>query len=175
MSLEQYNVQTNPFSALQSAIKGSGNSPRANLMHALILNQAHHASVMEHLERSSQLSKEEMTHKAGLDEQAAVAQHGRTKEMITSIHKAAEPGTKMDIALGDSRFSLITKKRRVRAPKPDTTAATPVAATEAPVEKTQKFAYNHPVTGAITYGTAEEKAKALSAKRVKKAAPRKKK
>ena len=52
------------------------------------------------------------------------------------------------------------------------------AKTEAPVEKPQRFAYNHPVTGAITYGTAEEKAKALSQKplpRNKKAPSKKKK
>lgn len=56
MSYEQYNTQTNPFSALQKAAGNIG-AGRANLAHALIVNQAHHQNVMEQLQKAHELTE----------------------------------------------------------------------------------------------------------------------
>ena len=174
MSLEQYNTNANPFLALSGMIKNKDAGGRASLGHALILQQVHHAGVMEalgaehqyreqeaktahrrdlaktrithaqgmeleaqtaqhaaeHAERQHNLSIAAATHKAGLEESAAAATHARNKELLTGIKSAAQPGTQVELGIGDVRasFTKKTAPSRVQAAAPQ---AAPAAA-EAP-------------------------------------------
>lgn len=89
MSLEQYNVNTNPFAALSSMIKDKDSSGRMSLNHALILNQVHHAGVMEHLERSHELQSvaDTVAHRRDLAKQRIT--HSQSLELESQKAKSA--------------------------------------------------------------------------------------
>lgn len=79
MSLEQYNVQTNPFLALSKAIGArEKDGTKQNLAHSMIMQQAHHQSVMQHLERTHQLQEEGKN-----------AEHARSLEALTKTQQFA--------------------------------------------------------------------------------------
>ena len=59
MNLEQYNTASNPFLGLSKMLSTKDSGGKASLGHALIMNQVHHAGVMEHLERSHELQSAE--------------------------------------------------------------------------------------------------------------------
>ena len=157
MSLEQYNVSTNPFLALSKGI-GSGDRRSSNLGHALILQGVHHAQVMEHLDRSHQLEEQSAaasrTHEAEMQGRQHSFQAGQTaaafghqKDLFKTIHKGAQAGTTIKLGAGD--FTAEFTKRQT---KPRTTTAPVAAAPAAPAEtpKTQKYAHRDPVTKKIS-------------------------
>ena len=76
MNLEQYNAGTNPFLAMSKMLKDRDSGGRMSLNHALIMQQVHHAGVMEHLERGHQL-----------DEVAAEAAHRRSLQALQVTHQ----------------------------------------------------------------------------------------
>lgn len=92
MSLEQYNVSTNPFLALSNMIKTKEPSGRTNLNHALILQQVHHAGVMEQLERGHELASQEATvaHRRELQRQKISHQQATELETLKATHTAAQ-------------------------------------------------------------------------------------
>jgi len=157
MSLEQYNVSTNPFLALSKGIK-SGDRKSTNLGHALILQGAHHAQVMEHLDRSHQLEEQRATsarsHEAEMQGRQQSFESGQTaatfahqKELAKTIYKGAQDGTTIKFAAGDVKAEYTKRQPKIR------TVATPAApvAPAAPVEaKTQKYAHRDPVTKKIS-------------------------
>lgn len=81
MSLEQYNVNTNPFLALSGMIKNKDAGGKASLGHAMIMQQVHHAGVMEHLERSHELQSaaDAVAHRRDLAKQRI--SHGQALEL----------------------------------------------------------------------------------------------
>jgi hypothetical protein len=155
MSLEQYNVSTNPFLALSKGI-GSGDRRSSNLGHALILQGVHHAQVMEHLDRSHQLEEQsaaatrehELTvqgRQHAFESSLTAAKHGHQKELMNMVNKGAETGTGIKLSAGDFSAEYTKKKpkqRKMNAP----IEAAPVA----PVaEKKPKLMWNNPITGKI--------------------------
>lgn len=160
MSLEQYNVQTNPFLALSRGIK-TGNRGSSNLGHALILQGAHHAQVMEHLDRSHQLQEQSASasraHEAEMQGRQhsfeagqTSATHAHQKELFRAISRGAQGGTTIKLGAGDFKAEF-TKRQS----KPRTFAASAAPVAEAPVApaaetKTQKFAHRDPVTKKIS-------------------------
>lgn len=120
----------NPFLALARAIPtASGNEAE------LKARQFHQAHFMQH-----QYGMELETHKAGLEEQAATAEHGRRMEFVSSILRHAQHETPIHINMGDYGAQFTKKAKQQRA------AAKPVAQ-----EKSSRLAYNDPETGRIKY------------------------
>jgi hypothetical protein len=160
MSLEQYNVSTNPFLALSKGIK-SGDRKSTNLGHALILQGAHHAQVMEHLDRSHQLEEQRATsarsHEAEMQGRQQSFESGQTaatfahqKELAKTIYKGAQSGTTIKFAAGDVKAEYTKRQPKIR------TVATPAAPVAEPTAapaaepKTQKYAHRDPVTKKIS-------------------------
>lgn len=159
MSLEQYNVQTNPFLALSKGIK-SGDRSSSNLGHALILQGAHHAQVMEHLDRSHQLEEQRAASARAHESEMQGRQHsfeaGQTaagfahqKELFKTIHRGAQAGTTIKLGSGDFKAEFTkrqSKPRTVAAPAAPVAQEVPTA----PVaEKKPKLMWNNPSTGKI--------------------------
>lgn len=140
--------------------------------------QTHHEAV--HATVVNSLLKRQEQDQA--DQHAANAA-SRATSFLDVVKAHAEPGTKVDISHGDARASFTARKETPAAPaaapvaQETPKAETPKEEVAAPDAKEQRFAYNAPGTGKLTYGTKEEKEKALGSKPVKskKAALKKKK
>jgi hypothetical protein len=91
---------------------------------------------------SHQYGMELESHKAGLAEEAAQAQHGRNMEFFSSVLRHAKHETPIHLSIGDVNAQF-TKKPKA-TPKPKTE---PVAETKKP----KKVAFNDPETGRIKY------------------------
>jgi len=159
MSLEQYNVKTNPFLALSRGIK-TGDRRSSNLGHALILQGAHHAQVMEHLDRSHQLEEQRATSARAHESEMQGRQHsfeaGQTaatfahqKDLFKTIHRGAQSGTTIKLGAGDFKAEFTKrqpKTRTVATPAAPAAQETPAASVE---EKKPKLMWNNPSTGKI--------------------------
>lgn len=91
MSLEQYNVSTNPFVALSNMIKNKDGGGKSSLGHALIMQQVHHAGVMEHLERSHELqaSENKVAHRREMARQRIDHAHALELESVKAQNASA--------------------------------------------------------------------------------------
>ena len=91
MNLEQYNAGTNPFLALSNMLKDKDSGGRVSLNHALIMQQVHHAGVMEQLERGHEYATQEATvaHRRSLQTQRIGHQQATELENLKATHAAA--------------------------------------------------------------------------------------
>lgn len=123
----------NPFLALARAIPtASGNEAE------LKARQFHQAQFMQH-----QYGMELETHKAGLAEEAAQAQHGRNMEFFGSVLRHAKHETPIHLSIGDVSTQFTKKPKQQRTTK--------VAASAPAKSTTKKVAFNDPETGRIKY------------------------
>lgn len=108
--------------------------------HAMAIHQAQYAAHQYGMEMES--------HKAGLEEQARQAEHGRRKEFLTSVLRHAKHETPIHLSMGDYSTQF------VRKPKPEVPQAQQIKQTAKPKPtktKPTKLAYNDPETGRIKY------------------------
>ena len=101
MNLEQYNAGTNPFLAMSKMLKDRDSGGRMSLNHALIMQQVHHAGVMEQLERGHQL--DEVAAKAAYRRDLAKTRithaQGIEMENIKATHAAAQTSQEHEQAI----------------------------------------------------------------------------
>ena len=123
----------NPIVGLARMLPGTV-QPNEAQARAMEMHKAQYAAHQYGMELES--------HKAGLAEEAAQAQHGRNMEFFGSVLRHAKHETPIHLSIGDVTAQF-TKK-----PK-----ATPKSTATPTVENTKpsKIAYNDPATGRIKY------------------------
>ena len=101
MNLEQYNAGTNPFLAMSKMLKDKDSSGRMSLNHALIMQQVHHAGVMEQLERGHQLDEvaAKAAHRRDLAKTRITHAQGIEMENIKATHAAAQTAQQHEQAI----------------------------------------------------------------------------
>lgn len=107
----------NPFSSLARAAGKIGKKPDSDVeARAMEMHKAQYAS--------HQYGMESATHKAGLEEQAQQAQHGRNMEFFGSVLRHAKHETPVHLSIGDVsvQFTKRPKQTKVAQPAPQQTA-----------------------------------------------------
>ena len=101
MNLEQYNAGTNPFLAMSKMLKDKDSGGRMSLNHALIMQQVHHAGVMEQLERGHQLDEvaAKAAHRRDLAKTRITHAQGIEMENIKATHAAAQTAQQHEQAI----------------------------------------------------------------------------
>lgn len=100
---------TNPFKWIANKLGQYPKQSTPEYQHAMALHQAQYASHQYGMEMES--------HKAGLQEQAEQAQHGRRMEFVSSALKHAKHETPLHISVGDMSAQFTKKSKQTRAPK----------------------------------------------------------
>ena len=92
MSVQQYSGDLNPFSQLASMVKTGDGSGKSALGHAMIMQQIHHAGVMEQLERGHELgqSAADAEHRRSLQRQEIGHEQAKELEGIRAKHAAEQ-------------------------------------------------------------------------------------
>lgn len=117
----------NPFSALARAAGKIGAKPDSDVeARAMEMHKAQYAS--------HQYGMEAASHKAGLEEQAAQAQHGRNMEFFGSVLRHAKHETPIHLSIGDVSAQFTKRAKQTKAP-------------QQPAPKTPKVVQRDPKTG----------------------------
>jgi hypothetical protein len=106
----------NPLVALARALPGT-EQPNEAQSRALEMHKAQYAAHQYGMELES--------HKAGLAEEAAQAQHGRNMEFFGSVLRHAKHETPIHLSIGDVTAQFTKKPKATRAPKTDEPSKTP--------------------------------------------------
>jgi hypothetical protein len=110
----------NPFSALARAAGKLGSKPQSDVeAHAMAMHQAQYSA--------HQYGMQAAEHKAGLEEQAQQAQHGRNMEFFGSVLRHAKHETPIHLSIGDVSAQFTKKPKTMRAPKAAPTQETKAA------------------------------------------------
>lgn len=100
----------NPFSALARKIGKIGGPQSETEARAMEMHKAQYAAHQYGMEAEAQ--------KAGLQEQAEQAHHGRRAEFVTSILKHAKHETPIHINFGDVSVQFTKKAKKTKTPQP---------------------------------------------------------
>ena len=183
------NTSWNPFSAASRGVEKLGAAATNAVTNSALGQQIQASQQAAHEASAANLEHDKWTTLAThvLGQEAATSEHNRRLEFFKTTTKHAEGGTPVGVTTGDYKASFTKKNKRARAPQAATSSAVPVhlmtkpntptpEASVAPTSTPKMYAYNHPVTGRLTYsetpGGPQGAVKKASAK---KAAPKKRK
>ena len=99
----------NPFKWIANKLGEYPKNKPSEYDKAMMMHQAQYAA--------HQYGMEAESHKAGLEEQAAQAEHGRKMEFFKSTLRHAQHETPIHLGLGDTTLQFTKKSKPVRAPK----------------------------------------------------------
>ena len=116
----------NPFKWVANKLGQYPKEASSEYQHAMALHQAQYAA--------HQYGMEAATHKAGLEEQAAQAQHGRNMEFFGSVLRHAKHETPIHLSIGDVSAQFTKRAKQTKAP-------------QQPAPKTPKVVQRDPKTG----------------------------
>lgn len=100
----------NPFKWIANKLGQYPKETTAEYQKATMMHQAHYAAHQYGMEAEAQ--------KAGLQEQAEQAHHGRRAEFVTSILKHAKHETPIHINFGDVSVQFTKKAKKTKTPQP---------------------------------------------------------
>jgi len=106
----------NPIVALARRLPGTA-QPNEAQARAMELHRAQYAAHQYGMELES--------HKAGIAEEAAAAQHGRNMEFFGSVLRHAKHETPIHLSIGDVTAQFTKKPKATRAPQTDASNKTP--------------------------------------------------
>lgn len=99
----------NPFKWIANKLGQYPKQSTPEYHQAMAMHQAHYAA--------HQYGMEAASHKAGLEEQAAQAQHGRNMEFFGSVLRHAKHETPIHLSIGDVSAQFTKKPKQMRAPQ----------------------------------------------------------
>lgn len=115
----------NPFKWIANKLGQYPKETTAEYQKAAMMHQAHYAA--------HQYGMEAETHKAGLEEQAQQAQHGRNMEFFGSVLRHAKHETPIHLSIGDVSAQFTKKPKQIKPSQ-----AAPAQSTSKPPKVVQR-------------------------------------